>query len=82
MLIFILTLMGSEIIKSYSREDVSQFIFFLTVILATLIPWFWMLSCTLKIFDISKKLNTYNPPVIDAETDKEDFSSIINNKYP
>ncbi|MGI1696799.1 hypothetical protein [Escherichia marmotae] len=82
MLIFILTIMGSEIIKSYSSEDVSQFIFFLTVTLATLIPWFWMLSCTLKIFGISKKLNTYVPPVIDAETDKEDFSSIINNKYP
>ena len=81
MLIVILTIMGSEVIESYSREDVSQFILFLTVTLAALIPWFWVLSCTLKIFSISKKLNAYTPPTIGAEASKEDFRSILNNKY-
>lgn len=82
MLAYILFIMGSEIFKSYSHKDISQFILSLTVTLATFLSWCWMFSCALKVSRLSKKLNAYTLPVITIEPYKDDFSSILNNRYP
>lgn len=67
MLAYILTIMGSEILKNYSYEYISRFYLSLTVTVAALIVWGWMVSCTLKIYRLSNKLNAHTLPQSDAD---------------
>ncbi|UFM72041.1 hypothetical protein LO739_23415 (plasmid) [Leclercia adecarboxylata] len=67
MLAYILTIMGSEILKNYSHEYISRFYLSLTVTVAALIVWGWMVSCTLKIYRLSNKLNAHTLPQSDAD---------------
>jgi len=67
MLAYILVIMGSEIFKNYSLEDISRFYLSLTVTVAVLIVWGWMVSCTLKIYRLSIKLNAHTHSQSDAD---------------
>lgn len=67
MLAYIVIIMGSEIFKSYSHGDISRFYLSLTVTIATLTTWLWMVSCTLKVSRLSKKLNAHTVPQLDAD---------------
>lgn len=81
-LFYILFIMGPDVFKSYSGKDISQFLLSLTIVIATFLAWCWVASSALTIYRLGKKLNEYTLPEITTQPYADDFSSILNARYP
>ena len=81
-LFYILFIMGSDVFKSYSGKNISQFLLSLTIVIATFLAWCWVTSSALTIYRLGKKLNEYSLPEITTQPYADDFSSILNARYP
>lgn len=81
-LIWLLLFIGAEIYRGSSQSDGIEILKSLFVFVVAFIVWCWVAACALKVSSISKKLNSYIPPVNDLNSSANDFSSILNDRYP
>lgn len=81
-LIWLLLFIGTEIYRGSLKSDGVETLKSLFVFVMAFIVWCWVAACAVKISSISKNLNTYIPPANDFKSSTNDFSSILNNRYP
>jgi len=80
MFIYLAWVLVTSVMDSYSSSDFERFYLELTVSIAAMVVWFWMLLCAIKVFRISKELNAYHLTQQAIKTSSEDFSSILNER--
>lgn len=80
MFAYLSVVLTTGVINSLSSGNAPGFYLILTVSIAAMAVWFWMSACAIKVFRISKKLNTYAVPPQAGKTASDDFSSILNER--
>ncbi|QJT78893.1 hypothetical protein [Kosakonia sp. MUSA4] len=81
MMLYLLLVMGTEIVKNYSKNDSTQFIITLIISFVAFTMWCWLAYCSLSIYTMSKRLNEYNPLLSAHKSYRDDFSSILNDEH-
>lgn len=81
-LMWLLLFIGTEIYRGSLQGDGVEILKSLFVFVVAFIVWCWVAACAMKISSISKNLNSYTPPENNIKSSANDFSSILNNRYP